>query len=80
MCILEIKLRLSQQFYLLNSLGAYRLGLSACFCTWILFIYFFLWVCVCSTCAGSYRDQKKTSDPLELEFQLVVSHHVGAGD
>lgn len=37
-------------------------------------------VCVCNTCAGSYIDQKKASDSLELEFQLVVSHHVDAGD
>jgi hypothetical protein len=32
--------------------------------------------CVCST----YRGQKRALDPLELELQMVVSHHVCAGN
>ena len=27
-----------------------------------------------------HRDQKRGSDPLELELQMVVGHHVGAGN
>lgn len=27
-----------------------------------------------------YRDQKKTSSPLKLELQMVMSHYVGAGN
>ena len=30
--------------------------------------------------SGAHEDQKRASDPLELELQTVVSHHVGAGD
>jgi hypothetical protein len=30
--------------------------------------------CVCST----HEDQKKTGDPLELELQTIVNHHVSA--
>lgn len=26
---------------------------------------------------GTQRSQKKASDPQELEFQIIVSHHVG---
>lgn len=29
-------------------------------------------------CTG--RDQKRASDPLKLELQMVVSHHTGAGN
>jgi hypothetical protein len=41
-------------------------------------------VCVCVyvyvPCACSaHRGQKKASNTLELEFQVVVSHHVSAG-
>lgn len=28
---------------------------------------------------GAYRDQKKVLSALELEIQIAVSHHVGAG-
>jgi hypothetical protein len=27
-----------------------------------------------------HRDQKRGSDPLELELQMVEGHHVGAGN
>lgn len=39
---------------------------------------FCLYVCPeeCSVC----RDQKRASDPSELEFQMVASHPVGAGN
>ena len=33
-------------------------------------------LCLCSAC----RDQKRPSTSLELELQMVVSHHVGAGN
>jgi hypothetical protein len=29
---------------------------------------------------SSHGDQKRESDALELEFQMVVSHHVDAGN
>jgi hypothetical protein len=29
---------------------------------------------------GAHRDQKRTSDPVELELQMVVSCQVGAGN
>lgn len=38
-----------------------------------------MYVCathVCSACRG----QKRESDPLDLEFQMVVTDHVGAGN
>ena len=52
-------------------------------------IYFFFSVCVC-VCAWFYvyvlsacsilRSQKRASDLLELELQMVVSLHMGAGN
>ena len=36
-------------------------------------------VCVCMN-ASVLRVQNTASDPLKLEFQTVVSYHVGAGD
>lgn len=30
--------------------------------------------------SGAFRDQKKVVDPLELEFQTIMSHHMGSGD
>jgi hypothetical protein len=40
---------------------------------------FFLHVCLYTTCEpGALRSQKKF-DSLELELQVAVSHHVGAG-
>lgn len=38
-------------------------------------VYLFA-MCVLGTCGG----QKKTLDPLELEFEVVVSFHAGSGD
>jgi hypothetical protein len=36
---------------------------------------------ICVSCASSaHRDQKKATDFLELELQMVVSHHVGGGN
>jgi hypothetical protein len=32
---------------------------------------------MCNMCVpGIHRGQKRASDPLELEFQMVLSHHV----
>ena len=28
---------------------------------------------------GVHGDQKRVSDPLEVELQMIVSHHMGAG-
>jgi hypothetical protein len=34
---------------------------------------------LCAMCVfGTWGDQKRASDPLELEFYMVVSHYVGA--
>ena len=34
-------------------------------------------VCMCTICLpGDCGGQESTSDPLELELQMVVSHHV----
>ena len=42
-------------------------------CVWV----FCLHVCLCNTCMlGTYRSQKKMSDPLHLELQMVVSHYM----
>jgi len=30
--------------------------------------------------AGAQRGQKRASDPLKLELQVIASHHVGAGN
>ena len=36
-------------------------------------------VCLCTMCApGACNSKKKALDPLELELQVVVSHHVGS--
>jgi hypothetical protein len=36
---------------------------------------------VCTMCmSGTYRGQKRLSDPLVLELQMVVSCHEGAGN
>ena len=50
--------------------------------------YYFLLYCICMyvlhicMCAmfDARRSQKRASDSLELELQVVVSHHVGAGN
>lgn len=36
---------------------------------------------ICETCVpGAQRGQKKTTDPLQLELQMLVDHSVGAED
>ena len=36
-------------------------------------------LCLCIICvANAYGGQKRALDPLELELQTVVGHHVGA--
>lgn len=40
---------------------------------------FYLHVCLCFA-GGVHGDQKKALDALELELEIVVSHHVGAGE
>ena len=39
-------------------------------------LFIILSICV----SGSHGSQKRTSDLLELELQVAVSHHVGAGN
>lgn len=41
-------------------------------CSW-------LYVCVTGVCVGTTTRGEKTSDPLELELQVVVSNHVMLG-
>ena len=42
---------------------------------------FCLHVCLCTTfMLGTHGSQKKVLAPLGLELQLVVGHHVGAGN
>jgi hypothetical protein len=47
-------------------------------------IFMFMGVCqhlhFCTSCALAHGDQKKTSDALELELQVAVSHGMGARD
>lgn len=41
---------------------------------------FCLHVCICTTCVpGASSGQKRVSDPVELELQMLVSYHVGSG-
>ena len=41
----------------------------------------YLYVCLCTTCVPiTHGELKSALDPLELEFQTVVAHHVGAGN
>lgn len=35
-------------------------------------------ICLCTIYGAEAR--KRVSDPLELEFQVILSHYVGAGD
>lgn len=40
---------------------------------------FCLYVCLCTTCMPvACESQKRVSDPLELELQVIMSCHVGA--
>lgn len=41
---------------------------------------FSLYECLCTTCvSGAQAGQSRVPHTLELEFQMVVSHHLGAG-
>jgi hypothetical protein len=61
-----------------------------CLCCFVSlrFIYYFsrvyvlfLHVCVCTMCVSdAHRGHKRVSEPLELEFQVVMSCHVGASN
>lgn len=51
------------------------------------FILFYVYVCVLPVCMycttyvlGTCRGEKRLLGPLELELQVLLSHHVGAGD
>jgi hypothetical protein len=45
-----------------------------------MYISFCLQVYLCTLCIpGVLRGQKRAADPLECEFQTVVSFHVGSG-
>ena len=38
-------------------------------------------ICLCTSCVfGACGGQKRALDALELELQMVVSHHMGAGN
>jgi hypothetical protein len=37
-------------------------------------------VWLCTLCVQARGGQKRALDPLELELQMVASHHVGAGN
>ena len=38
-------------------------------------------LCLCTICIpAAQRGQKRASDSLKLELQMVVSHHMGAGN
>lgn len=41
-----------------------------------LLIYF---MCICMYVPCTLRGEKRTSDPLEMELQVVMSHHVSGG-
>ena len=46
-------------------------------CVWVLCAQ----ACLCTVyMSGALGDQKRVSDLLELEFQMVVRYYVGAGD
>lgn len=47
------------------------------------FMCIFLPMCKCITmcvCLMPFGNQKKSSNPLELEFWVTMSHHVGSGN
>ena len=53
--------------------GFSRLPLTFMHC-----VYFYFLVCLCLMYkSSSCGDERKALDPLELELQAVVSHHVG---
>jgi hypothetical protein len=37
-------------------------------------------ICVSPCVSGTHRGKRRTLDPLGLELQVVVSHHVGSGN
>lgn len=37
-------------------------------------------VCLCTEACSACKDQKRTSDSSEVEFQMVASHPVDAGN
>ena len=39
-----------------------------------------MYVCMYTTCALDAHGDQKVLGPLELELQVVVSHHVGGGN
>lgn len=41
---------------------------------------FWLYVCAPHACLVPAEARNRASDPLELELQIVLSHHVGAGN
>jgi hypothetical protein len=44
-------------------------------------LVFCLHICLCTTyLPGTYRGQKMEYDPLDLELQMFVRYHVGAGN
>lgn len=41
----------------------------------------FLYLILCATSVpAAYRGQKRVSDLLELQLQMIMNHHVGAGN
>jgi hypothetical protein len=51
------------------------------YCLYLFYVYgcFWLHICLCAMyMPGAKGGQKRAPDPLELEFQMVVTYHVGA--
>ena len=47
----------------------------------ILRVWVFAHVCMCTVCMpGARGSLKRVSDPVKLEIQTTVSHHVSAGN
>jgi hypothetical protein len=56
--------------------------LLQCFSFKEMYIFIFhvsMYACALHMCFGTHRSQKRVFDPLELEMQIVVSYHMGAG-
>lgn len=51
---------------------------------WLFLKFLCVWVLCLFECApyacSAHGDQKRASDPPELELHMVLSHHVGAGN
>ena len=41
---------------------------------------FGLYLCLYTTCVNGAQGQKNASDTLELQLEMALSHHVGAGN